>query len=120
MWSFCAFEHARDPEALARAMVRASRDYVLVFVQNAWMPGVHLHFLQHRLDGRRWDHGAVGAMRAGFVAKRLRAQAREIVELGGCDLPPWPDINVKLPRLPDGDVAVARGRRGRTVREIPC
>ncbi len=100
VWSFCAFEHARDPDALARAMLAASRHHVLIFVQNAWMPGVHLHRLQHRLDRRSWDHGSVAAMRAGFVAARLRALGAEIVELGGCDLPPWPDINVKLPRRP--------------------
>ena len=111
VWSFCAFEHARDPDALARAMVRAARGFVLVFVQNAWMPGVHLHSLQHRLDGRPWDHGAVGAMRAGFVAKRLRAAGAEIVELGGCDLPPWLDINVKLPRRCDPAVELRSGPR---------
>jgi hypothetical protein len=111
VWSFCAFEHARDPDALARAMVRASRGFVLVFVQNAWMPGVHLHAFQHRLDGRKWDHGAIGAMRAGFVAKRLVAQGAEIVELGGCDLPPWPDINVKLPRRAAPEIELCSGAR---------
>jgi len=38
VWSFCAFEHARDQDRLARAMVRVARGHVLVFVQNAWMP----------------------------------------------------------------------------------
>jgi hypothetical protein len=111
VWSFCAFEHARDPRALARAMLAASRSHVLVFVQNAWMPGVHLHRLQHRLDGRGWDHGAVPAMRAGFVAAELEALGARIVELGGCDLPPWPDINVKLPRKPAPDVEFSAGPR---------
>jgi hypothetical protein len=111
VWSFCAFEHARDTDALARAMVKAARGFVLVFVQNAWMPGVHLHSLQHRLDGRPWDHGAVSAMRAGFVAKRLRSQGAEIVEIGGCDLPPWPDINVKLPRRAQPELEFRAGPR---------
>lgn len=98
VWSFCAFEHARDPDKLARAMVRAARGHVLVFVQNSWMPGVHMHRLQHALDRRSWDHGAISSMRAEAVAARLRAAGAEIVALGGCDLPPWPDINVRLPR----------------------
>jgi SAM-dependent methyltransferase len=98
VWSFCAFEHARDPQRLARAMVRAARGHVLVFVQNAWMPGVHLHRLHHAVEKRTWDHGAISAMRAETVAARLRAEGADVVELGGCDLPPWPDINVKLPR----------------------
>jgi len=98
VWSFCAFEHAHDPDALARAMVRAARGYVLVFVQNAWMPGVHLHRLQHAVERKSWDHGRVSSMRAESVAERLRAAGAGVVAFGGCDLPPWPDINVKLPR----------------------
>lgn len=97
-WSFCSFEHAKNPDALARAMLRAVRGHVLVFVQNAWMPGVHLHRAQHALDGRPWDHGSIGSMRAETVANRLRNAGAEIVSIGGCDLPPWPDINVRLPR----------------------
>ena len=111
VWSFCAFEHARDPDALARAMLAASRHHVLIFVQNAWMPGVHLHRLQHRLDRRRWDHGSVAAMRAGFVAARLRELGAEIIEIGGCDMPPWPDINVRLPRRPVRDVEFSADAR---------
>lgn len=99
VWSFCAFEHARSPAELANAMVRASRRYVLVFVQNALMPGVHAHRLQHHLQSKPWDHGALHSMRAGTVANHLRAAGACILELGGCDLPPWPDIDVRLPRL---------------------
>jgi hypothetical protein len=98
VWSFCAFEHARDCDALARAMVRASRRYVLVFVQNAWSPGVHLHRLQHRVQRRRWDHGKIATMRAEVVEKHLQRAGAATIMLGGCDLPPWPDINVQLPR----------------------
>jgi SAM-dependent methyltransferase len=108
VWSFCAFEHARDPGRLARAMVRASKGHVLVFVQNAWMPGVHLHRFQHAVDGRPWDHGTVSSMRAETVASELRAAGADVVALGGCDLPPWPDINVRLPRREPRDVS----RRG--------
>lgn len=98
VWSFCAFEHAKDPTKLASAMVRASRRYLLVFVQNALMPGVHAHRLQHQLQSKPWDHGAVRSMRAGTVANHLRAAGARVLELGGCDLPPWPDIDVRLPR----------------------
>jgi SAM-dependent methyltransferase len=106
VWSFCAFEHARDPARLANAMVRASCGYVLVFVQNAWMPGVHLHRLHHRLGGQRWDHGAIDSMRAETVARRLKNAGAELVELGGCDLPPWPDLDVRLPRFGRGETVL--------------
>jgi hypothetical protein len=99
VWSFCAFEHARSTRALARAMVRATRAHVLVFVQNAWMPGVHLHRLEHALRRRPWDHGRPSAMRAETVARALSDAGAEPILVGGCDLPPWPDINVKLPRF---------------------
>ncbi|HEX4334383.1 MAG TPA: methyltransferase domain-containing protein [Polyangiaceae bacterium] len=99
IWSFCAFEHARDPDRLASEMVRVARGYVMVFVQNAWMPGVHLHRLHHRLGKQRWDHGAIGSMRAESVARRIERAGAELVELGGCDLPPWPDLDVRLPRF---------------------
>jgi hypothetical protein len=111
VWSFCAFEHAREPDALARAMVRASRAYVLVFVQNAWMPGVHLHRLRHAVDRRAWDHGELRAMRAEAVARHLAAAGGQIITLGGCDLPPWPDLNVKLPRPAPRGVELRGGSR---------
>lgn len=99
VWSFCAFEHAASASRLASAMLRASRRYVLVFVQNAWGPGVHLHRLQHALEHRAWDHGAIRLMRAGAVARALERGGARIEAVGGCDLPPWPDLDVKLPRF---------------------
>jgi SAM-dependent methyltransferase len=98
VWSFCAFEHARDPERLAAAMVRASRRYVLVFVQNAWMPGVHVHRAHHWITSKPWDHGKVRLMSASAVASHLQRAGGRVLALGGCDLPPWPDIDVRLPR----------------------
>jgi hypothetical protein len=98
VWSFCAIEHTRDPVATARAMLRASRGCVLVFVQNRAAPGVHLHRLQHLADGKPWDHGRVADMSAGALAATFREAGGRVVRTGGCDLPPWPDINVRLPR----------------------
>jgi SAM-dependent methyltransferase len=111
VWSFCAFEHARDPAELARAMVGAARGHVLVFVQNAWMPGVHVHRLHHRASAKPWDHGSVDIMRAEVVAEHLRRAGAEIVRLGGCDLPPWPDIDVRLPRPARIEASLKGGAR---------
>ena len=111
VWSFCAFEHARSPEALARAMVRVCRGYLLVFVQNAWMPGVHVHRLHHWLGRLPWDHGRLGLMRAEVVARLLEEAGARVIELGGCDLPPWPDIDVRLPRFGSAESALRRAPR---------
>jgi SAM-dependent methyltransferase len=111
VWSFCAFEHARDPDRLARAMVRVAKGHVLVFVQNAWMPGVHLHRFHHRLGRKPWDHGAISAMRAEVVAERLRRAGADIEAIGGCDLPPWPDLDVRLPRFGAVETTLSGGPR---------
>src|SRR6185295_14053879 len=39
------------------------------------------------------------------------SEGAEVVELGGCDLPPWPDINVKLPRPEPRGVSKREGPR---------
>jgi SAM-dependent methyltransferase len=113
VWSFCALEHTRDPRETMRAMLRASRGLVLVFVQNVFAPGVHLHHLEHRLQRKPWDHGRISDMSAGAVADHVRAAGGEVIAEGGCDLPPWPDLNVRLPRPWERDDGTrsARARR---------
>jgi hypothetical protein len=98
VWSFCALEHTEDPAATLRAMLRASSGVVLVFVQNVWGPGMHAHRLGHWIDGKRWDHGAYGVMSAGALERLVARAGGRTLEVGGCDLPPWPDINVRIPR----------------------
>src|SRR5262249_18275792 len=106
VWSFCALEHMDDPSRVARAMLRAARGHVLLFVQNRWAPGVHLHRLQHWAKGQRWDHGRISDMSAGALCAHIERAGGEIVEIGGCDLPPWPDLNVRLPRRERDDGAL--------------
>lgn len=115
VWSFCALEHVDDPRATIAAMLRASRGHLLVFVQNAWAPGVHLHRLEHALSRQRWDHGRLDEMRAERVAAHVRGCGGDVIELGGVDLPPWPDLNVRLPRpfsRDDGSLAPRARRYG--------
>jgi hypothetical protein len=111
VWSFCALEHTRDPVATARAMLRASRGCVLAFVQNRAAPGVHLHRLQHLVEGKRWDHGRVTDMSAGALVDTFERAGGRIVRVGGTDLPPWPDINVRLPRPASLNVTLAPADR---------
>jgi SAM-dependent methyltransferase len=97
VWSFCALEHVEDPVAVTRAMLRAG-GHVLIFVQNRWAPGVHLHRIQHWLARKPWDHGRISEMSAGALREHVERAGGQVVEVGGCDLPPWPDLNVRLPR----------------------
>lgn len=114
VWSFCALEHTRDAIGTLRAMLRAARGWVIVFVQNRAAPGVHLHRLQHALARKPWDHGRLGDMGAGAVSRYIEAAGGRVEQVGGCDLPPWPDINVRLPRPASfsADVAPAERRYG--------
>ncbi len=98
VWSFCAIEHTRDTTATLRAMLRAARGWVVVFVQNRAAPGVHMHRLQHVLDRKPWDHGRIADMGAGALSRHVEAAGGRVLQIGGCDMPPWPDINVRLPR----------------------
>jgi hypothetical protein len=108
VWSFCALEHVEHPTAVTRAMLRAARGHVLIFVQNRWAPGVHLHRIQHWATRKPWDHGRISEMSAGALCEHVERAGGEIVEVGGCDLPPWPDLNVRLPRRsPPEDAGLA-------------
>src|SRR5262249_51147248 len=74
VWSFCALEHTPNPLATMRAMLRASRGVVLVFVQNLWGPGLYVHRVEHWLDRKRWDHGTIVASSAAPL-ERVTARA---------------------------------------------
>jgi SAM-dependent methyltransferase len=101
VWNFCVYEHVSDPAALLREMVRVSRRYVLVLTQNPYNPGIPVHRLYHQLRAEPWDHGEVGHATPRRVVRAVLATGARIVETGGIDLPPWPDINMQL-RPPSG------------------
>jgi len=96
VWNFCVYEHVPSTEALLREMVRVSRRYVLVLTQNKYNPGIPLHRLFHRLRREPWDHGELSHVAPHVVVRAMRAAGARIVETGGLDLPPWPDINMQL------------------------
>ena len=105
VWSFCAFEHLQHPRRGTAEMVRLSRRHVLIFIQNALLPGPWLHRLTHWRTGEEWDHGDTGrmdlpAVRSALVqAAATNGRSLRVIETGGADLPPWPDINMMLSDL---------------------
>lgn len=109
-WSFCHLEHEADPLCYLSEMTRVSSRHLLIFTQNILSWGVWLHRLVHLRVGQPWDHGALSLMDAGAVrAVMARVCPRlKVVEVGGVDLPPWVDINM---RAVDILPALALGRQ---------
>lgn len=100
VYGFCTFEHFFDVRPYLKEMVRLSRKYVLLFVQNNYSPGIYLHRLQHKLRGQKWDHGDIKKMGSRKVLYYLQLYNLEVLEVNGVDMPPWPDINVNLKKSP--------------------
>ncbi|MFH1787894.1 MAG: class I SAM-dependent methyltransferase [Candidatus Altiarchaeota archaeon] len=102
-WNFCCFEHFEEPERIYGEMKRCSARYVLAEVQNIFNVGFILHSLYHKLRGEAWDHGEKEAMDWREVKKVYEACGLSVCEVDGNDMPPWPDINMKL-----GDILEAK------------
>ncbi len=126
VWSFCVLEHLPRMAAYLRAMATRSARYLLVLTQNPFNPGYPVHRLYHRLHAEPWDHGDLWPVRPAQVVREVRAAGVEVIEVGGVDLPPWPDINIQLRPPRDGtpedyadDYATIRpGLRRRSTDEI--
>ena len=88
--------YSRSPSALVSEMVRVASRWVLVVTQNKHNPGMPIHRLQHRLSGEAWDHGDMDLAEPSVVSELLEAAGARVLEVGGVDLPPWPDINFQL------------------------
>lgn len=96
VWNFCVFEHLREHSTLVGEMARLSRRYVLVETQNIFNLGTPLHALYHKLRGEPWDHGFRSSMDYRVVKADMMEAGLKILEIDATDMPPWPDINMKL------------------------
>ena len=96
VWNFCIFEHINDPDRLIREMYRLARKYILIETQNIFNIGIPIHHLYHKILGEVWDHGEIKKMDIYKMVKLLKQNDLTVFEIGGTDLPPWPDINMKI------------------------
>lgn len=96
VWNFCVYGHFDEPEQVIREMLRVSQGYIFVEFQNILNPGFHIHRLQHFLQKEHWDHGDPGKLKYANVRKAIEAFRGTLVEVGGLDMPPWPDIPINL------------------------
>jgi len=96
VWNFCVFEHFDNPQNVLAEMARLSKKFVLVEIQNVFNIGFPIHRAYHKIKHEGWDHGDVKKMKHGEVSKMMRDCGLNIREVDATDMPPWPDINMKL------------------------
>lgn len=96
VWNFCVYEHFDDPGAVIREMLRVTQQYVFIEIQNVFNIGYPLHRIHHLLRREPWDHGNPRQMKLSDVERVVTGHGASVVETGATDMPPWPDINIKL------------------------
>ena len=96
VWNFCVFERFKKPELVVAEMCRLAKKYVLIEIQNVFNVGTFLHKSWHSFKREAWDHGEIAKMNWKTPAAMLKQNGFKIKEVGGTDLPPWPDINMKF------------------------
>lgn len=99
VWNFCVFEHLKDHFKLIQEMTRLTKKYVLVETQNIFNIGTPIHSLYHTLMRQPWDHGMRNKMNYQAVREDIIKNKLSIVEIDATDMPPWPDINMKLSEI---------------------
>lgn len=96
VWNFCVFEHINEQDRLIREMCQFTKKYILIETQNIFNIGIPIHRLYHKILGEVWGHGEIKKMDIYKINKLLKQNNLTIFEIGGTDLPPWPDINMKI------------------------
>ncbi|MCP8307165.1 MAG: methyltransferase domain-containing protein [archaeon] len=91
VWNHLAFEHYKDPIPLVREMVRVSRKLVINFTLSPFNMGFLLHWLAHKINRKKWDHGHFRNCLISAMEKVHRSLGLQPIEWGGCDDPPWMD-----------------------------
>jgi len=108
-WNFCCFEHFSESKKVVSEMKHCSSKFLLIEVQNIFNAGFILHLLYHRIRGEPWDHGEMESMDWREVAKDYSSRKIRIIQVDGNDMPPWPDINMKVGDLFEGGESKTKG-----------
>ena len=99
VWNFCVFEHFDDPKEAIQEMLRITKKYVFIEIQNVFNPGFPIHRLYHFIRREPWDHGNPSEMKVSKIRNIINKLNATIVETGATDMPPWPDINIKFKEM---------------------
>lgn len=99
VWNFCVYEHFENPKEVVREMLRVTKKYIFIENQNIHNIGLPLHRLYHILKNETWDHGNVQQMRLSNLRKIIDELNAIEIDIGATDMPPWPDINIRLKQI---------------------
>ena len=99
VWNFCVFEHFDDPKRVIEEMLRITKRYIFVYIQNASNPGFPIHRFYHFAKREPWDHGSLDKMKLSSIMNIINELNATTVETGATDMPPWPDINIRLKEM---------------------
>jgi SAM-dependent methyltransferase len=86
-----AFEHYKYPEKLVEEMKRISNNVIINLTLSPWNIGFSLHWLAHHFQKKKWDHGYFKNTLLSTMEKTHQEAGLELLESGGCDVPPWMD-----------------------------
>lgn len=95
VWNFCAFEHENTPENLVREMLRITKSYIFIYIQNSSNPGFYFHQFLHSVRKEPWDHGNPCRMKLSYVSNIIDELNARTIEIGGM-WPPWPALKEKV------------------------
>jgi SAM-dependent methyltransferase len=99
VWNFCVFEHFNDPKRVIQEMLRITKRYIFIEIQNVFNPGFPIHRFYHFIRREPWDHGSPNKMKLSRITNIINELNATVVETGATDMPPWPDINIKLKEM---------------------
>lgn len=87
VWNHLAIEHHKDPLPLLKEMARISNKLVITMTLSPFNIGFPIHWLVHKLCGKRWDHGYFKNTLISTMERIHRQVSLELIESGGCDVP---------------------------------
>lgn len=96
VWNFCVYEHFENPGKVVEEMLRVTQKFIFLEIQNALNLGIPVHQFYHLLNRKPWDHGNLDQMKLSNIIEIINKNKASIVETGATDMPPWPDINIKI------------------------
>lgn len=88
LWNFCEYENQKDQMKFISDLESFNPKHILIVTQNYLNPGTLIHYLYHRIFGKKWDHGHLSRMTTKPLRQYIkRKKTWEILETGTFDAP---------------------------------